>query len=1489
LTVVSNSSGEHGGFSNTHAPHTAPGAKNRTYEETTLLTARGEHRRRSVGIGWTLLLGLLVALGHCLAGPTAAYAQTWVPTGSGPFNWNDNANWSVSPFPNSATASASLSSLLTANQTINLNVAVQVNQLTLNSSSFSYNVAGNGGGLTFAGSTPGLTVASGSVNQTISAPITTSSVLVMTQNSTAGAMTISGTVNNGGNLLTIAGAGDTTFSNVISGAGGLTKSGTGTLTLTGANTYSGVTIISAGTVRIGNGGTTGSVAGNITVGGGIVFNRSDSVVYAGVMNGAGTVIQQGVGTLILTGANTASGGTTVAAGTLQVGNGGTVGALSNNNLVISAGAAAAFNRSDNYTFGGVISGTGSLNQLGGGILILNGANTFTGISTISAGTLQLGSGSTNGTVGGAIVNNGALAVNRSNAVTLSGNITGSGGLTKSGAGILTLSGANSFAGAVTLNSGGGGIVFANSGALGSGAPGSITVAAGTYAAAGYAVDSTFVNRIAGTSAGVVALAVPSSNNLDFGAAGLTVASLGATANVTYSGTLTPANNTFRLGGGSGTNPFTLTVSSALNGANSLVVDGNGTTAGTVVLSNISNGYTGTTTVNSGTLRFGVFNSIGGSGASITVASGATVAADFAFDQTFLARINPSSAGVVALNSTGTNASLNFSGLNNVSLGTTASAGYGNALTTLTPANNTFRFGGGGSGALTVNAPLTGLFNSVVIASNGTVAGTVIFGSLANSYGGSTTVSAGTLQFNSALSIGGLGASVLVNAGATASTNYAMDQPFLNRINSASAGVVAIAVASSNNLDFNAPGLSGVSFGSKNALTYSGTLTPNGTTYRLGGGGGALTVSSNLTGPGNAVVVRDSGNLILAGNNTFGGGLSTDVAHPDTGIIVANAGGLSTGNVTFANRTVNSSATAPVLGFDLGASSSTTFANNIALDGSSLLKDFSIQANNSQSVTLSGLISGGNAASSLQFTNFTNGHTGTFVLSNAANSFQGTVEVVQGILAVSNDTVLGNASNAIKLSLITGTAGGFQFTTGFTTARGLVVNKDSRIIQADAINPATVSGVVSGSGVTLFKAGVGTLILSNATNTFAGNFSVDAGTLLLTGGNNSVASTTVNSGTILQVGNGGTTGSLAGSINNLAALVFNRSDALTSTGAIGGGGSVTQQGAGTLTLSGNNGSNGAYTVAAGTLVLTGTNAAVTGATVNTNTTLSVGNGGATGTLAGGIANGGSVVFNRSSASTFGGAISGVGSVSQQGSGTLTLTGTSSYTGATTITAGAVALTGSLGNTAVSLGAGTTNSGTLSGTGTVGGAVTAHAGGTVAPGTAAFGTLTVGALTVEGGATVNGPRGALAVRIGPTTTDHDLLVTAFLDFAATGFAERPSIYLTAFGGEPLFTTTYMLADLGTGNGSNLRLSGATVPDGTVLGTATVGGASVGSVRIDTSGFAGGEHFTLSRSGQYLSLTFTPVPEPMATVAIFGAGLAAAGWWQRRRSRQHLQIAI
>ncbi|RYF13459.1 MAG: autotransporter outer membrane beta-barrel domain-containing protein [Comamonadaceae bacterium] len=242
--------------------------------------------------------------------------------------------------------------------------------------------------------------------------------------------------------------------NVISGSGAVTQAGTGTTVLTGANTYTGPTTISAGTLQVGNGGTSGSLGtGAVTNNAALVFNRGNLLVVNNAIGGTGAVTQAGTDVTVLTGTNTYTGPTTVSVGTLQIGNGGTTGSLgsgavmNNSNLV--------FNRSNTLVVGNAISGTGPLTHAGAGTLVLTGNNTYTSATTIAAGTLQLGDGGTTGTAGlaGAIINNGALVFNRSNDLFVSNGISGTGTVTQAGTGTTAITSDSSYSGLTTISAG----------------------------------------------------------------------------------------------------------------------------------------------------------------------------------------------------------------------------------------------------------------------------------------------------------------------------------------------------------------------------------------------------------------------------------------------------------------------------------------------------------------------------------------------------------------------------------------------------------------------------------------------------------------------------------------------------------------------------------------------------------------------------------------------------------------------------------------------------------------------------------------------------------------------------------------------------------------------------------------------------------------------------------------------------------------------------
>lgn len=243
-------------------------------------------------------------------------------------------------------------------------------------------------------------------------------------------------------------------SGAIAGVTGLLKSGTGTLTLTTNNTYTGDTVITAGALQVGTGGTAGSIGtGAVVNDGSLAINRSDSVAIANAISGAGSLSMLGAGTVILTADNSYTGSTTVASGTLQVGNGGTTGSLGDTTAVTNNGT-LAFNRSGTVTVTPGITGAGSLVQAGPGTVILAGDASYAGGTTIAGGTLQIGANDLTGSLVGAVLNHGTLAISRFDDLSFPNSISGTGSVTHHGSGTLRLTGANTYTGTTGVSGGG---------------------------------------------------------------------------------------------------------------------------------------------------------------------------------------------------------------------------------------------------------------------------------------------------------------------------------------------------------------------------------------------------------------------------------------------------------------------------------------------------------------------------------------------------------------------------------------------------------------------------------------------------------------------------------------------------------------------------------------------------------------------------------------------------------------------------------------------------------------------------------------------------------------------------------------------------------------------------------------------------------------------------------------------------------------------------
>jgi len=231
---------------------------------------------------------------------------------------------------------------------------------------------------------------------------------------------------------------------IVSGSGSLEKFGTGTLVLTGTNTYAGGTTTFGGVLQVGNGGTSGSITGNVVNYRTLAFDRSDDIAFAGTISGSGDVQKDGAGSLTLAGVNSYSGGTVIRAGTL-IGS-----ATSFGSGQIQNNASLVIDQPGDATFANEINGSGDVTKRGAGTLTLTGANAYTGGTTILAGTLV---GSVTSFGSGGITNNAALAIDQAVNASFANAIDGSGSFTKRGAGTLTLAGTNSYTGGTTITDG----------------------------------------------------------------------------------------------------------------------------------------------------------------------------------------------------------------------------------------------------------------------------------------------------------------------------------------------------------------------------------------------------------------------------------------------------------------------------------------------------------------------------------------------------------------------------------------------------------------------------------------------------------------------------------------------------------------------------------------------------------------------------------------------------------------------------------------------------------------------------------------------------------------------------------------------------------------------------------------------------------------------------------------------------------------------------
>jgi fibronectin-binding autotransporter adhesin len=1182
------------------------------------------------------------------------------------------------------------------------------------------------------------------------------------------------------------------FSGVISGAGNLEKDVTGTLTLLGANTYTGTTVINGagGTViELGNGGTTGSIASiSVSGTGTLVVDRSNSYTYSGDLLGALQVVQQGTGTTTFSGNNTYTGATTINAGTLQ------------------AGSTSAFGNSAQTLD---INGSGTLNLNGFSIAIdsVQSLSATSAIALNGGATLTLGDTSASTTFAGAITGTGVL-----NTSSFSLNITGN---------------SSTYSGGTVITSGT--LIANNSGGWATGT-GPITILPAGALLFGQSNTNGYIDASSAiTDNGVVQFfrtdATPNviANNIGgTGAVSQNGTGITELSGInTYSGTTTVFQGTLLAGS-----------TSAFGGATGL--------------SNVDFTYDGT--LNLGTFSNTVGSISGGaSGGTIDIGSGATltIAANNGASP-FMGTI----AGAGSLSLTGVNAITTLSGANSYSGGTTIATGF---LVADNPSGSAT-----GTGAIAIDSgaileightDTNGSVAAANIADNGTIEfartdNTSVSSSITG-IGGISLLAPGTVTLNGDNSYSG--ATFIVGGNLTAGSNNAVGNGL------SAVDIIAGGTLSLGSFDASVGSISGDSTSFINLGT--GELT-------TGAANTDTTFAGVISGAGVFEIVG-TGETILTGANTFTGGITI----PGTGAT------LSIGD---------------------GATAGASIVSNVLNEGTLIFAPAS-----SDNLTYGGVISGEGSV------NFTG--TGTISLSGA-NTYTGATTVASGTLA-------DGAANSFSSASAMQVAGGANLAVNFNESVALLANDwglgGGNVVVASGAS-LTSNGVNYVSDFQGAISGGGSFVVTGGVQGLAGNNTYSGGTLVTGGGELFVGSNTAVGTGVLTFDNG-TELSPDANVTLANPIVLNGGESLdnddggnnnlTLTGIIsevGGSGSITWCTPGTLTLTNANTFTGGIDMREGVLLLGNDTAAGIGGTItlDTGTILAAyGGPGITRTLANDISlNGSSTQFGNLDDNNLvlNGTISGEANIDYNGgnSGTLTLNGASNgFSGAFTISSGtAIAGNnnsfGSSGNSVYLTGGAGLN--VMSGV-TVNNPLITSGSANVLSGSGTIGTpVTVdGTLVLSPSASPGGGPGNLTFTSGLTLASGGAIHFDIYD--ASGAAGTGYSLISANGGLGLTasadTLTFNIVSTNSSGGAAAAInfnSAITYSWTFATSPTSITGFTGNQFNVITSGFANstnGGTFSVIDAGNDLTLNFTPVPEP-STWAMIAAGLLAVASFSRRR---------
>lgn len=1148
--------------------------------------------------------------------------------------------------------------------------------------------------------------------------------LVLSTSETIGSL--SGGGSTGGNLtlnantLTTGGNNaSTTYSGIINGTGGLTKTGSGTMVLdNNSSTYSGLTSVTGGELIMAASNALGT--GAVTVANGAMLTLSNASGITATSSKTLTLSGSGIsnsGALNNEVGNNTWQGNIVLAGSSTIGNASNLtlsGTINGNNNTLTVSGAG------NTVISGVVSGTTTaLIKTGTGTTTLSGANTYGGSTTVSGGILAITSNTalgsvTNGTnvangaslalsnnitvsnealtiAGGGVsygsTSSGVIQSSGSNTITgavamslepginvtngiltMSGVLSGTSGMSKDGPGTLVLSGNNSYNGAVSVNSG--------------------ILAVQSNNALGTASTSvrTTVNNGATVQFGTAssALTVGESFTINGTGSGGNGVLQNTGGNNTVSGLITMATDS-TIGATTGT---TISATNVINGAASLTKVG----AGTLVLSG-TNTYTGSTNINGGTV---VVSSDANLGTAPTTPTTNKLTFDGGTLQTANAFTLDSDRGIT-LNSGGgtiavttTSASVTYGG---IVAGTGNLTVSGSGRVTLA-GNNTY------TGNTTVNgatlaitgdqnlgaAPVSPTANNITLNNGGTLAisasttidanrGITVSGTggVINTATGTTTTYGGSITGSSSITKSGSGTLALDADNVISSSTSVILNGGTLATNGNDGNSGAFTLASSSTIDMGGFDANSVfTFASMTSTsTTSNVLTIANWTGSLDGGVGSQLVSSttvsstvlatiNFTGYGNGAYQIASTGEIVPG--VIGG-----ARYWDTGSSTWSGGGTGAAkwnapDGTNAGTVPNSSGQVVVFGAVDAAGHGATLTNSGA-------KTVTLSADRTVGyIFFNSTYSGENYTIA--------GSAGNDLILSVTNT---TSNAIINMSSTASNTI--SAAVALSNSLaITQNGTGTLYLTGGITTNG----KD---IYVDGSGGTNISGAITGTTTsTLFKDGSGTLTLSG-TNSYAGGTYIEGGTIAVTGSRNlgvTGNALTFSGGTLAANG----TFSLSSTVTldtGGGTINTSGSNTVTLTGNVIGTGDFTKDGTGTVILTGNNTYSGTTTINGGTLVASNGNAignssAVVLANVS-GAQLVLSSSETIGSLSGGGATGGNVVVNTgttlttggdNTSTTYAGAISGAGGVTKTGTGTMVLSGNNTYTGATNITQGTLML-------------------------------------------------------------------------------------------------------------------------------------------------------------------------------------------------------------------------